>query len=598
MSSQTQGSCPLDVAQNRHHQSAFSPGLDYRRLSLPFLLLDEKTIQRKIPMTLNGNLIINGKRVETSQKKDSLNPATLEVVGKFSLASTGDCRSAIQAAKQAFPGWKTLPTSAKQNIFHEAKKILLAKSEEVTRLITVEKGSPYPESYSCEVFASLGALDYYARRLKKLLHPHRVKHSVSLFLNKKSSFRFDPLGPTLIISPWNFPFLIAMYDVLSALSAGNTVILRPSSSTPFTGLMVGEILTEAGLPPGVLNIINCKIPQAEEMITHPDVQTVMFTGSVATGKRIMELASRNLTNLALELGGKDPMVVCSDADVERAARGAVWAGFMNCGQSCGSIERVYVAKEIAEEFTRRVVQLAGEIRVGNPDNPEVEMGPMATLSQLHTVEDHIQDARDKGAEILFGGKSNIKLPGYFINPTVLSKVDHTMKIMTEETFGPTLPIMPFADHEEAVFLANDSSLGLTASVWTRSKKTAAWMAERIETGSVTINDHMFSFIEPAAIWGGIKQTGMGRSHGPFGLQELVNIKFVSFDFLKKGKQLWWYPYDSGLLPLLRKSAVLFHHSRISKKLKALISLLPMLRRIREGSSLVNFIKSASRYFRK
>jgi succinate-semialdehyde dehydrogenase/glutarate-semialdehyde dehydrogenase len=476
--------------------------------------------------------------------------------------------------------------------------MLLKRSGEAARLITVEKGSPYPESFSTEIFASLGALDYYARNLKSLLNPHRVKHTVSLFFNKKSSFRLEPLGPTLIISPWNFPFIIAIYDTLSALSAGNTVILRPSSSTPFTGLMVGEILIEAGLPPGVLNIINCKIPQAEEMITHPDVQTVMFTGSVPTGKRIMELASRNLTNLTLELGGKDPMVICADADIERAARGAVWAGFMNCGQSCGSIERVYVAKEIADEFTRRVVKLAQKIKVGNPVDPGVDMGPMVTLSQLKTVKEHIQDAREKGAEIMFGGNSTVDLPGYFINPTVLSGVNHTMKIMTEETFGPTLPIMTFSDPEEAITLANESTLGLTASVWTRSKRAASWMAERIETGSVTINDHMFSFIEPAAIWGGIKKTGMGRSHGPFGLQELANIKFVSYDFLDKKKQLWWFPYDSGLSSLLNKSAILFHHSRIGERLKALLSLTPFLKRIQEGSTLKNFIKRFPRYFRK
>jgi len=549
-------------------------------------------------MTLDGKLIIKGKKIETPNKKDSLNPATLELVGKACLASTGECQMAIQAAKEAFPAWKNLPVPAKQKIFQEAKKILLNRSEEAARLITEEKGSPSPESYSSEIFAGLGALDYYARKLKKLLRPHSVKHTISLFFNKKSFFHFEPLGPTLIIAPWNFPLIIAIYDVLSALSAGNTVILRPSSSTPFTGLMVGEILNEAGLPPGVLNIINCKIPQAEEMICHPDVQSVMFTGSVSTGKRIMELASRNLTNLALELGGKDPMIVCNDADIERAARGAVWAGFMNCGQSCGSIERVYVAEEIAKEFTQRVVDLTKKIKVGNPIDPGVEMGPMATLSQLKTVKDHIQDAEERGAKILHGGKNSTALPGYFIKPTVLSGVDHTMKIMTEETFGPTLPIMTYADPEEAISLANDSSLGLTASVWTRSKKTAAWMAERLEAGSITINDHMFSFIEPAAIWGGIKQTGMGRSHGPFGLQELVNIKFVSFDFLKKKKQLWWFPYDSGLGPLLKKSAVLFHHNCIRIRLKTLLSLIPNLKRIHEGSSLVNFIKSFSHYFRK
>jgi succinate-semialdehyde dehydrogenase/glutarate-semialdehyde dehydrogenase len=549
-------------------------------------------------MTLDGTLLINGKKLETFHKKDSLNPATLGLVGKACLASTRECQMAIQSAKEAFSVWKNLPVSARQKIFREAKKILLNRSEEAARLITEEKGSPYPESYSSEVFASLGALDYYARKMKKLLRPHPVKHTVSLFFNKKSTFHFEPLGPTLIIAPWNFPFLIAIYDVLSALSAGNTVVLKPSSSTPFIGLLVGEILTEAGLPPGVLNIINCKIPQAEAMICHPDVQSIMFTGSVSTGKRIMELASRNLTNLALELGGKDPMVVCPDADIERAARGAVWAGFMNCGQSCGSIERVYVAEEIAEEFTQRVVDLTKKIKVGNPMDPGVDMGPMATLSQLKTVKDHIQDAQEKGAKVLIGGEKITELPGYFIHPTVLAEVDHTMKIMTEETFGPTLPIKKYSDPEEAISLANDSSLGLTASVWTQSKKKASWMAERIETGTITVNDHMFSFIEPAAIWGGIKQTGMGRSHGPFGLQELVNIKFVSFDFLKKKKQLWWYPYDDGLVSLLKKSATLFHHKHIRERLKALLSLIPFLKRIQEGSSLVNFIKSFSHYFRK
>jgi succinate-semialdehyde dehydrogenase/glutarate-semialdehyde dehydrogenase len=385
---------------------------------------------------------------------------------------------------------------------------------------------------------------------------------------------------------------------MSALSSGNTVILRPSSSTPLTGLLVGEILDRAGLPPGVLNVVNCKIPQAEEMITHPDIRTVMFTGSVSTGKRIMELASRNLTNLSLELGGKDPMIVCEDADLEKASRGAVWGAFMNCGQSCGSVERVYVDQKIADEFIQRVVNLAKAVKVGNPLELEIDMGPMATLSQLETVEEHIRDAKERGAQILWGGKRKTELPGYFIEPTVLTGVNHSMKIMKEETFGPTLPIMTFSDLAKAVSLANDSCLGLTASVWTRSRKKAAWLADRIEAGSITVNDHMFSFIEPAAIWGGVKQTGMGRSHGPYGLQELTNIKFVSFDYLKKKTQLWWFPYDRDMFAFLKKSAVLFHSKHRMEKGKALLSLLPSLKRIRAGSSLQNFIKSFPRYLRK
>ncbi len=547
---------------------------------------------------MDGKLIIRNERIETSEKKVSLNPATLDPVGEACLASSRECREAILAAKEAFPIWKALTLQRKQEIFFEAKKILLRRSEGAAHLITIEKGSPLPESFSGEIFSSLGALDYYARNLNKLLKPKPLKHTVSLFLHKKSSFRFDPLGLTLIISPWNFPFLITLYDVMSALTAGNTIVLRPSSTTPFTGLLIGEIFIEAGLPAGVLNVVNCKIPQAEEMITNPDVQTVMFTGSVSTGKRIMELASQNLTNVTLELGGKDPMVVCKDADLERAARGAVWAGFMNCGQSCGSVERVYAAQEIADEFTERVVDLTKTIKVGNPLEPDVDMGPMATLSQLEIVEEHIREAKEKGAQILWGGQRIKNLPGYFLQPTVLTRVDHSMKIMREETFGPTLPIMTFSDPDEAVALANDSSLGLTASVWTRSKKTASWMADRIEAGSVTVNDHMFSFVEPGAIWGGIKQTGKGRSHGPYGLQELVNVKLVSFDFLKKKTQIWWFPYDKGLYPILKNSATLFHHDRIREKWKALFSLSSFLKRISEGSPLTNFMKSLPRFIKK
>ncbi len=547
---------------------------------------------------MDARLIIDGRRVETPEKKTSLNPATLEPVGNACMASSQECREAIQAAKKAYPAWKDLPLRKKTEIFFEARKILLDCSEEAARLVTEEKGSPLAESFSSEIFSGLGALDYYARNLERLLSQRAVKHTVSLFFHKKSSFRLAPLGPTLIISPWNFPFLIAVYDVMSALSSGNTVVLRPSSSTPLTGLLVGEIFDRAGLPHGVLNVINCHVPQAEEMITHPDIRTVMFTGSVSTGKRIMELASRNLTNISLELGGKDPMIVCEDADLDKASRGAVWGAFMNCGQSCGSVERVYVDQRIAEEFTRRVVNLAKNIKVGYPFDPGIDMGPMATLSQLEIVEEHILDAREKGAQILWGGKRKAGLPGYFIEPTVLTEVNHSMKIMKEETFGPTLPIMVFSDLDEAVSLANDSSLGLTASVWTRSRKTASWLTDRIEAGSVTVNDHMFSFIEPAAIWGGIKQTGMGRSHGPYGLQELSNIKFVSFDFLKKKNQLWWFPYDKDLYTLLQKSAILFHHNRRPEKGKAFLSLLPFMKRIHAGSSLKNFIKSFPRYLKK
>jgi len=547
---------------------------------------------------MDGRLIIRNDRIETAEKLVSENPATLEAVGEVSLASQVLCDRAIREAKEAFAGWRWLDPRKKRDILKRAESILARRAVEAARLIAMEKGSPYPESLAVEVFGSLQALNYYAENQGRLLRPKRAGHHTPLFFNKSGSFHFHPLGPTLIITPWNFPFLIPFSDILSALVSGNTVVLRPSTTTPLAALLIGEVFIEAGLPPGVLNVVPCRVAQAEAMIVHSDVQTVMFTGSAGIGKRIMELCCRNLTNLTLELGGKDPMIVLKDADLERAARGAVWAAFMNCGQSCGAIERVYVAREAAGAFTARVIELAGKVKVGNPFDPGVDMGPMATAGQLKIVEEHIADARGKGARIPVGGKRVAGLPGHFIEPTVLTGVDHTMRIMTEETFGPTLPIMIFDHPDEAVALGNDSVYGLTASVWTRDRKQAAWFAERLEAGSVTVNDHMYSFVEPRAIWGGIKQTGMGRCHGPFGLHELINIKYVGMDFFRKKSQTWWFPYDRSLEGVMEKAITVFHGRGLRARAKAGLGLRKEWRRIMATAPLWNYVRALPRILKK
>jgi len=547
---------------------------------------------------MDGRLIIRNERVETGQTLVSENPATLEPVGEVSIAAREHCERAIQAAKDAFPVWRWLDPREKRAIFRRAENILARRASEAARLIALEKGSPYPESLAVEVFGALQSLDYYGKNQGRLLQPRRAGHHAPLFFNKSGAFHFHPLGPTLIISPWNFPFLIPVCDILSALTGGNSVVLRPSSSTPLIALLIGEVFVEAGLPPGVLNVVPCRVPEAEAMITDPDIQTVMFTGSVGIGKRVVELCSRNLTNVALELGGKDPMIVLEDADLEKAARGAVWAAFMNCGQSCGSVERVYAARGIAERFTARVVELAKEVRVGDPVAEGVDMGPMATAGQLKVVEEHIADARAKGAAVPVGGGRVAGKAGHFIEPTILTGVDHTMRCMTEETFGPTLPIMAFDGDEQAVALANDSVYGLTASVWTRDRRRAAWFAERLEAGSVTVNDHMYSFVEPRAIWGGIKQTGMGRSHGPFGLHELVNIKYVGTDFFRKKAQTWWFPYDRSLAGIMEKAVALFHGGSRRARLRAALGLRKDWRRLLATAPLLNYILALPRVLKK
>ncbi len=547
---------------------------------------------------IEKRLFIKNEWKKSAETIESINPATLEPIGRAGWGSQKDCMEAIEAGKQAYPSWKERSLQSKKTIFRKAKQILLERFLEISQLITEEKGSPLHESMAMEVISSLGSLDYYIHNMDALLKSEKIKHHMILFNHKKGFFQYHSMGLMLVISPWNFPFMIPFLDVVSGLTAGNTVVLRPSSTTPFCGLIIGEIFKEAGLPPGVLNIVPCPVKQAEEMITHPDIQLISFTGSTSTGKRIMELASQNLTHIHLELGGKDPMIVFKDADIQRAAAGAVWGAFANCGQSCGSIERAYVEKSITSEFTQKVVELTQKLKIGNPLHEGIDIGPMTSLSQLEIVEEHLQDARNKGAEIIYGGDRISDLPGYFIRPSVLSRVDHSIKIMKEETFGPVLPIMPFSTLEEAVALANDSDFGLTASVWTKNRKKALKTADMISTGTVTINDHMSSFSEPGAVWGGIKQTGIGRSHGPIGFRELIYAKFISQDFSKNKNLLWWYPYDKGFFEVIKKSFPLFYSSRPGKRVITLASMVPFLSKIKKRSPLFNFIKGIPKILRK
>ncbi|MDH4197502.1 MAG: aldehyde dehydrogenase family protein [Candidatus Aminicenantes bacterium] len=546
---------------------------------------------------MDGRLIIAGQRLATSQTLTSTNPATLEPLGDVYLATEAECARAVAAAHDALPAWRAVSVAEKKRMLFRAQEILLRRSRELAELVTREKGSPISEATTVDVLTGLEMLDYYAHHLEKVRAPRKTKLHIPLFAHKKNAFHFQGLGVTLIISPWNFPFVIPFSDTLSSLVAGNTVVLRPSSTTPFIGLFIGEIFLEAGLPPGVLNVVNSRITQAEAMIVNPVVRTIMFTGSVGIGRRVMELAARNLTHIVLELGGKDPMIVLDDVDLDKAARGAVWNAFMNTGQSCASVERAYVARSLYEAFVAKCLETTKALRIGDPLDPTIDVGPMTTLSQLETVMEQLADARAKGAEVLCGGDRREDLPGYFLRPAVLTKVDHTMKVMTEETFGPVLPIMPFASLEEAVALANDSEYGLTASVWTRDRKKAAWLAERLEAGTVTVNDHMVTFCDPKAIWGGVKKTGVGRSHGPYGLDDISNIKFVSLDFHHRKTQTWWYPYSEVKRGIIENATVLFHDRRFSRRLQALFGLLRRWGTVKAASAWKNIWRVTGRLFR-
>ncbi len=535
---------------------------------------------------------INGRWVSTGKTYRSMNPATGEVFLEIEEAGVREVDAAFQAASTSLTFWRESSIDERIQLLGAVKQQLLKNSEEIARIIAQEQGKPLTESLAVEVLPSIDALDFYENRAKLYLEELKIKYWQVLFRDKKGYYTFEPLGVVSIISPWNYPFIIPFLDVAASIFAGNTVVLKPSSTTPAIGLTIANLFHEAGAPPGIINVLTGRSSIGEAIITHPDTRAVLFTGSVETGKRVMELASRGLKKVILELGGKDPAIIFPDADIERTIKGVVWGAFMNAGQTCASIERVYIHENIFDVLLDGILEFTRQLRIGDPLKPDTEIGPMTTEAQRMLVEAHIEDAIEKGAKVVYGGKRPER-PGYFLEPTVLTNMNHEMIAMQDETFGPLLPIMKFKNTEEVIKLANDSKYGLTASIWTKDEMLARQVARKIETGTVTINDHVFSFGEPEGAWGGVKFSGIGRTHGRFGLLELTNIKFNSEDFNQREKQFWWYPYSESLFKAAHTAAFAMYGTG---KFKFLLKLIPHLSYLRKTTSFWNLLKNWKRFF--
>ncbi|MCA1558113.1 MAG: aldehyde dehydrogenase family protein, partial [Acidobacteria bacterium] len=367
-------------------------------------------------------------------------------------------------------------------------------------------------------------------------------------MGRSSKIVYKPLGIVGIISPWNFPWAIPLGEVVMALMAGNAVVLKPSELSPLTGLKIGEIFKRAGLPDGLLQVVTGDGSTGAALV-EAGVDKIMFTGSVATGKRVAEVAARRLMPVVLELGGKDPMIVLDDADIERAAHAAVWGAFANSGQACASVERCYVQTSVAPKFIERVVELTRALKQGAAESSDI--GSMSSERQLETVEEHVDDALAHGARAITGGGRRSDMGGAFYEPTVLVDVDHTMKVMREETFGPVLPVMTFEAEDEAVRLANDSVFGLTASVWTKNIGRGRRMALQIQAGTVMVNEVLYTHGIAQAPWGGVKESGLGRTHGRLGLLELVQPQHIHVNRITLLRDFWWFNYTPRAAHLFR-----------------------------------------------
>jgi len=354
----------------------------------------------------------------------------------------------------------------------------------------------------------------------------------------------EPYGVVGIISPWNYPFSIPGTESLAALVAGNAVVLKPSEFASLVALELRSLLREAGVPEDVFQVVLGDGATGAALL-HAQIDKLVFTGSVTTGKRIASVAAERLLPVVLELGGKDPMLVLDDANVDVASSAAVWGAFVNAGQTCLSVERCYVHHSLYESFARACVEKTKKLRVGQGLDPATDVGPMIHERQLRIVEDHVEDAVARGARILTGGSRLSELGSNFYQPTILADVTHEMRIMREETFGPVLPIMAYHTEDEAVRLANDSEYGLAASVWTSDNARGERLARRIKAGTVMVNDVISCYGISEAPHGGFKASGIGRTHGRFGLEEMVRVKYLDIDRMPAMKKMWWYGYGAA-----------------------------------------------------
>ena len=507
-----------------------------------------------------------------NRKIVSVNPATAEILRTLECASDSDVKSAVAKAQAAQPGWYGLGIHRRIKILRDFQRLLHAQKSEVARVITSEAGKPLAEALLTEVLVVLDAARFLIEHGYSLLRELAVAHGNLAMKTKVGRLLREPYGVIGIISPWNYPFSTPATEVLAALLAGNCVVLKPSEVTPLCALQLESLLQEAGVPPHVFQVIIGEGPAGAALI-NSDINKLIFTGSVSTGKRVAQAAAARLLPVVLELGGKDPMLVLEDADVDVASSGAVWGAFVNAGQACLSVERCYVHRSLYSRFVEACAEKTRKLRVGNGMDPETDVGPLINERQLRIVESHVDEAKVLGAQVVAGGKRLVELGPNFYAPTVLVDVSPEMRVMREETFGPLLPIAPFENEEEAIRLANDSEFGLAASIWTRDRVRGEALAHRIQAGTVMVNDVVTCFGISEAPHGGMKASGIGRTHGRFGLEEMVQVKYLNSDRLPRVKKVWWYGYGGefkhqmeGFVDLMFSPALI---SRISGAIRSM-----------------------------
>src|SRR6476661_503944 len=481
------------------------------------------------------------------------NPATGQIIGHVPDLSADEVKRMVDVARAAQPSWAEMGYEARAKVFYRARKWLVDNRDRVARTIIEETGKTREDAMLAEVLFIADSFGYWAKSAPKHLADEKVKSHSPFMLGRKLMIRYQPRGVIGVIGPWNYPLTNCFGDGIAALAAGNAVVFKPSEITPFSTMLMLECMREAGLPDGVMQVATGRGATGAALIEHVDY--VMFTGSVKTGKLVAQEAAKSLTPHSLELGGKDPMIVLRDADLERAANGAVFWSMANGGQICQAIERVYVEEPVYDEFVSKVVEKTRALRQGVPGEPgAVEVGAVTFEPQLDIIEDHMKDAVEKGAKVLVGGKRR-EGEGRFFEPTVVVDVNHEMKLMQDETFGPILPVMKVRDEDEALRLANDSRYGLNSSVWTKDLAKGERIASQVQAGSTCVNDAVANYAAQELPFGGVKESGIGVRHSAAGVRKYCNSHAILVTRFAMKRELYWFPFTKRNAKILERVLV-------------------------------------------
>src|SRR5713226_3520531 len=475
----------------------------------------------------------------------SVNPATGETLGYFEKTLPSSFPQILARARTAQAGWALLPVRERCKQLGTLRERILSSRNALADAVVAESGKPRVEAQFADIFVAVDTAAYFAKNAERLLSRERVPHHSTAAKAKSGKLTYEPMGVIGIISSWNYPLAIPLSQIIPAVAAGNAVICKTSDFTPHCGALIEKLFADAGFPKDLVTVVQGGGEVGQALID-ADPDKIIFTGSVATGRRVAEACAKRLIPTVLELGGKDAMLVLADANLDVAASAAVWGSYTNCGQVCLSVERLFVEQSVSDEFAARCVAKTKKLRLGPGSNPVTDVGPMICPHHVQRMVDLVEDAVSRGARVLCGGHPRVDLGASFFAPTVITNVDSSMKLFQEETFGPILAIQPVRGTEEAITRANDSPFALSASVWTRDSARGEAVAKRLRAGAVMVNDAISYFAIAEAPHGGCAASGWGRTHGKAGLLEMVHTKYIDVDRLPRREKPWWYRYGADL----------------------------------------------------